>query len=53
MDEVAGMTMNEKKREATLNTPLADRGKIIYSRAVSNGKLVEDIAKYVLERYHR
>jgi hypothetical protein len=47
-----GMTIDGRKREATFNTGSADGVHIVYTRPVSNGKLVEDIAKHALRRYH-
>jgi hypothetical protein len=47
-----GKAIDDTKREATLNTALADGAKMVYVLEVSNGKLVEDIAKHALKRYH-
>ncbi len=47
-----GKAIDDSKREATLNTALADGAKMVYVLEVSNGKLVEDIAKHALKRYH-
>ena len=47
-----GKAIDEGKREAQLNTSLSDGGKMIFVRPSTNGKLVEDIAKHALKRYH-
>lgn len=47
-----GKSVDETKREAQLNTGSADGTKCVYSLDVTNGKLVEDIIKHCLKRYH-
>ena len=47
-----GKTIDDTKRESTFNTGSADGVRMVYVRAVSNGKVVEDIAKHALRRYH-
>ena len=47
-----GKALSDKKREAQLNTALAQGGKMIYVRPTHNAKIVEDIAKVALRRYH-
>ena len=48
-----GKALDEKRREAQFNTGSAQgRRNIIYARETHNGKLVEDMAKAALKRYH-
>ena len=47
-----GKAIDDSRREAQLNTGSADGGKMVHVRANSNGKLVEDVAKHALKRYH-
>jgi hypothetical protein len=47
-----GKTIDDSKRESTLNTGSADGIRLVYTRDVSNTKLVEDVAKHALRRYH-
>jgi prophage antirepressor-like protein len=47
-----GKAVDDARREAQLNTGSADGGRMVHVRDNSNGKLVEDVAKHALKRYH-
>jgi hypothetical protein len=47
-----GRTINPKRREAQFNTGSAQGCKMIYERLTHNAKLVEDVVKDVMHRYH-
>ena len=47
-----GKAIDSKKREAQLNTGSAQGSKIIHIRPCHNAKIVEDIVKVALKRYH-
>ena len=47
-----GKAINPKVREATFNTGSAQGVRMIYTRPTHNAKLVEDVARDVMKRYH-
>jgi len=47
-----GRTIDTKKREAQLNTGSAQGSRMIYMRSTHNAKIVEDMCKVALKRYH-
>ena len=47
-----GKAVDPKKREAQLNTGSAQGMRVIYQRPTLNAKVVEDIARVTLRRYH-
>jgi hypothetical protein len=47
-----GKAINPKVREATFNTGSAQGCRMIYTRPTHNAKLVEDIMRDVMKRYH-
>ncbi len=47
-----GKAINPKVREATFNTASAQGCRMIYTRPTHNAKLVEDVVRDVMKRYH-
>jgi len=47
-----GRSIDAKKREAQLNTGSAQGSRMIYTRSTHNAKIVEDMCRVALKRYH-
>jgi len=47
-----GRSIDAKKREAQLNTGSAQGSRMIYTRFTHNAKIVEDMCRVALKRYH-